>query len=573
MRRAVLAAVLAGALALGPRAARAAAPTLLTSYSDGLYLRAEKIGYRMVSLHALDGGGRRLEINTFLKRRAAGARADFYRLVKLDVGPRGEPLALECRVTRQGHRWEVTGNADGDVFRMTRRTGDAGSETTAEVDLADGVTFRSWAVWETARRDLRPGMLARYRVIDEDLGGVLPEPMYVQHVGTKGIPDDAGGMTAATALAARLGAESRLVLLDAKGRALRTVWQSCPMTAVRQGAGEAPRFGRAGATPPVAEIDGLAADRYRSKRLGYELYVPPYPLVPHVAPDVGWAEVRDMTEPAWARVRPALDPRQATLGAEPDEAELQALAERVAALWAEGYDAVTAEPPQPATHGGHPARVVTGTARLGCSTIHFRHVLLVAHGFSYLLTAARADQPVSDRRILTAGVQGDARFLAPEGQVPVLVRGDQVRIPYYGLQLRLPSREWVRPARRSGPETVLELARRDRTAVALVRAATPTAGDAFADYVADQAERVEENLGLEGAAPTKATLGGRDALQLVYTGNVLSGEPATCRILYTPVGDRVLALVLMAKTGAADAAAELEALRASLRLDTPGGRN
>jgi hypothetical protein len=93
----------------------------------------------------------------------------------------------------------------------------------------------------------------------------------------------------------------------------------------------------------------------------------------------------------------------------------------------------------------------------------------------------------------------------------------------------------------------------------------------LADFVAERARLAAENLKIQKPEAQPATLGGRQALELKYAGNLLAGRPAECRAIYLPLGSQVLELVLIARAGdpGAPGPKDLETLRASIRFIEP----
>ncbi|HUU32227.1 MAG TPA: hypothetical protein VMY69_09025, partial [Phycisphaerae bacterium] len=116
-----------------------------------------------------------------------------------------------------------------------------------------------------------------------------------------------------------------------------------------------------------------------------------------------------------------------------------------------------------------------------------------------------------------------------------------------------------------------ELAREDRAAVAVLRMLSAPQDQPLADFVDERARLAAEYLKIPKPQAHPATLGGRDALELKYAGNLLAGRPAECRAIYTPVGSQVLEVVLIARTGdpGAPGPKDLETIRASIRFVEP----
>ncbi len=563
--------VLALVVVLAAPAARAAETDddarVLATWSEALTFHLDRIGYRTVSVSETRQG-RRLELSEFLKTRLSDTRPRYFKVLSLDVDREGRPRGLQCRVQDGRRRWEVTGRAEAGAFLVTRSLGPAGEEKReARLPLEADVTFRAWTPLQAYFDGLRPGRTWRWRVIDESIGGLVPEPCYVRALGTQRI----GPGRAGSALGWALAAERVAYVFGPRGRVLRRVWQSTPMIASTVPPGEATRLD---AGPDFSgrgvEVEGLSGDRYTSDRFGYTVRIPPYPFVPHVSPDAGAIAITDLTDLAEVTIRPAIDPRLARSGgglADCDEAGLEAIAEMVQQQWAARYDEVEAPDATLAVEvGGHPARAVAGTVVQGAARFHFRNAVVAAEGCGVLVTARLADRPLAARRALVGTIADSLKFVPPAGRLPVEVDGDRVRVPYYGLELRLPSDAWAIPEHLDGPATVLELARKDQAAVAVVRVLAPTAGDALADFARDRAEQV--GLSIEASAPKvrDGTLAGRRAALVEWEGNLLGGRPARARALYTELGDRVLGLILVARAGDAGAVRDLDAILKSVKI-------
>ncbi|MGB2937938.1 MAG: hypothetical protein WBD05_07045 [Phycisphaerae bacterium] len=570
-------AILAAALFWAPAASAGqpeeAAESVFRQWHS-LYLDGRKIGYRTVSLHRLPGGGHRIKISLFLKQRIADTKARYVKTIRAEVDAAGRPRALDCQVASGARRWRVKGERLDDSFRLTRTVGE--KETKASVPLQADVTFRSWALLATflggagapvAEPDGPPGRVARWRIIDESLGAVLPDPCLVRIIGPRSIPLGGGKTVSGTAVLEVCGPEVVAHLVDRRGWTLRSVWQSAPLVAEGVTMGEARRMADDGEGPGGVSVPGLEGGRYRNPRMGYQVYVPPYPFVAHVARDADTVRLTDLTDEAWVTVRPAIDPRMATMHAA--EQELKRLADLVHQQWAARWDEVEAGEPRDLYLNGREARRVEGTARLGCTTFHFRNVFVVGQGLAYLVTAARADRPVAAAGSLLEPIVASLRLLPPEGRMPIQTSGDRLRIPYYGLEVRRPSERWKAPRHLDGPATVLELAREDQAAVAVLRVLTPRDKESLADFVARRAGLVAEDLGIDAPEAASTTLAGRKGLELAYEGDLLAGEPAQCRAIYTPIAKRIFVLVLVSKTGAEDAREDLERLRESVRFLGP----
>jgi len=284
-------------------------------------------------------------------------------------------------------------------------------------------------------------------------------------------------------------------------------------------------------------------------------------------------EICDLTDEANLVVRPVSGLR-ATEGLSA-AAQAERLADLVEREWAARYEDVKTETPRTEKIGDREARAVDGTARLGCTTLFFRNLVLAGEGFVWQASLAVADRAVSEKPMLAQTALQSIRLAPPEGQLPFLVSGDTLRSPHYGFEIRLPGPRWKVPEHLEGPVTALELARDDQAAVAILRILKPKPGQSLEEFVADQAQQAADSLGVTRPQPTAVTLGDRPALQIVYEGKkILSGRPARCTAVYTQVDVRILALVLVAASDA-DAAAgqDLERLRESLKFSKPAMSN
>ena len=547
-------------------ATKADAPPAERLFSEwhALYVDGRKVGYHTRNVQRLADGGYRFRDETFLKLRASAPDARSFKIVQADVDPDGSPRTLDSSIAVGSRAWHVAGRRRGNAFLLERTVG--ADTVSAEVPLEKNLTLRTWALLASFFGAADPGGTSRWLVIDESLGAVLPDPCLVHVLGPQTVPTGPGKSLSGTAVVTAAGQEIVAHLLDNRGRTLRSVWQSAPIIAEAAGFSEARRLDLAADGPRGPAIPGLEADRYKNDRLGYSLRVPPYPFVAFVVPDANTIRVEDLTDGASVTVRPAVDPRLATAGADADE--LLQLADVVHQQWAARFDSVQAQPPRETELAGRPARLIEGTARLGCARLHFRNVFLVGEGFAYLVTAL-ADRPLDKKRALADAILASLRLAPPEGRLPVLVSGNCLRIPYYGLEMTRPDERWKIPRHLDGPATTLELAREDRAAVAVLRMLSAPKDQPLADFVAERARLAAENLKIEKPEAQPATLGGRDALELKYAGNLLAGRPAHCRAIYMPLGSQVLELVLIARAGDDGAPKDLETIRASIRFIEP----
>ncbi|HET6442906.1 MAG TPA: hypothetical protein VFH53_11085 [Phycisphaerae bacterium] len=579
MRQAALVLLFSAALAGAPApadetptpfesATKADAPPAERLFSEwhALYVDGRKVGYHTMNVQRLADGGYRFRDETFLKLRASAHDARSFKIVQADVDPDGSPRTLDSSVAVGSRAWHVAGRRRGNAFLLERTVG--ADTVSAEVPLEKNLTLRTWALLASFFGAAGPGGTARWLVIDESLGAVLPDPCLVHVLGPQTVPAGPGKSLSGTAIVTAVGQEIVAHLLDNRGHTLRSVWQSAPIVAEAAGFAEARRLDLPEAGPRGPAIPGLEADRYKNDRLGYSLRVPPYPFVAFVVPDADTVCVEDLTDGSSVTIRPAVNPRLATIHA--DAAELLQLADVVHQQWAARFDSVEAQPPRETELGGRPARLIEGTVRLGCARLHFRNVFLVGEGFAYLVTAV-ADRPLDEKRALTGAILASLRLAPPEGRLPVLVSGNRLRIPYYGIEMARPDERWKIPRHLDGPATTLELAREDRAAVAVLRMLPAPKDQPLADFVAERARLAAENLQIQKPQAQPTTLGGRDALELKYAGNLLAGRPAECRTIYVPLGSQVLELVLIARTGdpGAPGPKDLETIRASIRFIEP----
>jgi len=528
-----------------------------------LYVDGRKVGYHTMNVQRLTDGGYRFRDETFLKLRASAPDVRSFKIVQADVDPDGSPRTLDSSVAVGSRAWQVTGRRRGNAFLLERTAG-LGT-VSAEVPLEKGLTLRTWALLASFFGAADPGGAARWLVIDESLGAVLPDPCLVHVLGPHTVPTGPGKSLSGTAIVTAIGQEIVAHLLDNRGRTLRSVWQSAPIVAEAAGFAEARRLD-VPEGPRGPSIPGLQADRYKNDCLGYSLHVPPYPFVAFVVPAIDTVCVEDLTDGSSVTVRPAVDPRLATLHADADE--LLQLAEVVHQQWAARFDSVESQPLRETELAGRSARLIEGTARLGCARLHFRNVFLVGEGFAYLVTAL-ADQPLDEKRALADAILASIRLAPPEGRLPIFTNGNRLRIPYYGIEMARPDERWKIPRHLDGPATTLELAREDRAAVAVLRRLSAPKDQPLADFVAERARLAAENLKIPKPQAQPATLGGRQALELKYAGNLLAGRPAECRAIYVPLGPQVLELVLIARAGDDGAPKDLETIRASIHFVEP----
>ncbi len=602
-RVAALLAVLASACLAGPARVRAAqneaGPDETDTQTDtpgvtarfvrsewhSLFLDGEKIGYTTESLYRLSDGGHRLKCNTFLRRRRGDPRLGYYRKTTADVDARFRPQAVACEVRSGSRRWRTSGRADGGTFRL-KRTVD-GKTGTAAVPIEDGMTLRCWAVRATAMAGTAPGETRRWLVIDASIGALLPEPVRVRVLGRHTLPGrtEADGDLRGRIYLSAYGVEQVAHLVGDDGRVLRRLWQSSPMVAEGVALSEARRLDAVADPPPALTLPGMTLRGYRNERMGLGLYVPPMPYALHVVEESGVLRIANLTDAAQVEIRPVLGsgPPAAPAGEASasgegagDDGAASAPTPRLATLpvfkeWAARYEDVTVEPSRPYVPGGAKdaeAIGVAGTARLGCTTFHYRNLLYWGAGLTWFVTVRVADRPVQGEPMLSESVVRSLRIEPPEGRLPLQTIGTTVRSPLYGFQVRLPSRRWSVPEHTGGLPTALEVARQDQAAVAVVRMLNRDPDRTLETFVRLRAKAAARRLGVKEPAPKPATLGGLPGYQLVYEGDgLLSGRRAECTTVYVRRHRRVLALVLMVRAGADEAVRdEVRALRESVQF-------
>jgi hypothetical protein len=584
---ALAAAIVAAAMRPAPAAEAApgaeapkAEAKLVSSQWFSIYLAGRKIGYSTRSLYALPDGHRRLVTNQFLRQGPGADRFGYYKTISAEVDASFRPHALECRAVSGERQWQVQGHVqDGQL--VLKRTVGAGDGTTAEasarIPVDEDVTFLSWALPATLLAGAKPGETRRWLVVDESIGALLPTQYFVQITGHRGTaPGPEGAPTAATAVLCALGPEQVAHLVDKSGQVLRSVWQSTPMVAEATSLSEARRLIGIPDGPHGVEVEGLAGDRYQNARLGLSLRLPPYPFITHVAPPSGMVEVTDATDEAYLSLQPLAGLRGG--GGPLTEAEAARQADLLQREWAARFEDVAAElvrSGEPAAGAAGAIRTVQGTARLGCTTFHFRNTLLAGAGLPWFVSVAVADRPLVAKPLLAQTVAESIRLAAPEGQLPLQVVGDVLRSPYYGFEIRRPSGRWKIPVHVDGPVTAFEMARDDGAAVAVIRILTPKPGQTLEALAASQAQAAAENLDVAKPEPKATTLAGRKAMEIAYAGQgILGGGPARCTAVYVPLDTRVLGLFLVVKVDADESTAkDVQQLRESLRLSRPAASN
>jgi hypothetical protein len=549
--------------------ASAPEPKLILAQWQSLYLARKKIGYVAQSLSEFPDRGRRLETQTFLAKAGQPDRFGYCKMITADVDARFRPRALECRVISGERSWQVAGRIEDGELVLVRTVGK--KSATARIPLDDNVTFLSWTLQATLLGGGAGGAgeAKRYLAIDESLGAPLPDPCFVQVLGPRALPPEPGGQpVSGTGVVWACGSEQVAHLVGAGGRIVRSVWQSSPLVAQATGFMEAQRLRDAADGPAGPIPEGLDGQRYTDARRGFSLRVPPYPFVAQVSAASGAVTVTDLTGEGSVTAQMAFLPPPPTGAA---DAEAGRAADLVQRSWAARFENVQAAPPTTDTIAGQAAQVIEGTLRLGCTTFFFRNYFLESAGRAYFVSALAADRPVSSEPVLASDIVQSLRLSVPEGPLPLLAGGNLLRSPYHGFELRRPSSRWVIPQHIDGPAMVLELARQDHAAVALLRVLTPRPEQSLERFVKDQAQLVADNLGGDRPEPRPVNLGGRAGYQIDYEARkAISDRPGRCAAIYTKHGTRVMALVLIAAADADPSAAqELQEIRESLKFAEP----
>jgi hypothetical protein len=555
----------AGAAVPAPEAApEGPKPKLVLSQWESLYLAQKKIGYVSQSLSDFPDGGHRLETNLFLAGAKRPDKFGFFRMITADVDAKYRPRALVCRVVSDDRSWEVKGRAEGNAFVLTRTVGE--KSATARIPIEDDVTFLSWALPATLRTAAQ-GETKRWLAIDESLGALMPDHCLVQILGPRTIPAEPGGQPlTGLCVAWANGPEQVAHIIGGDGRILRSLWQSAPLVGQAAGMIDAQRLRAGDDGPRGPAIEGFDGRRYTDARRGFSISVPPYPFIAHASQATGSVAVADLTDEAYVVAQMAFLPRPVSAAA--GDADAVRLAELLQHSWAARLEDVQAGPGAADKVADQPARLIEGTARLGCTTFFFRNYFLVCEGRAYFLSVMTADKPISTEPVLASDVVRSLRLSLPEGPLPLQASGDLLRSPYYGFELRRPSPRWIIPQHVDGPLTVLELARQDHAAVAMIRILKPRPDQSVADFAKDQAQLAADNLNVARPEPKAVLLGGQTAYEIAYEGkNLLSQRSGRCTIIYTKMGAQVLALVLIASTDADPSAAkELQEIRESLKF-------
>ena len=529
-----------------------------------LYVAGEKVGYRTTSLYRLAGGGQRLETNEFLRRARNEGQFTYYKMIRADLDAKGRPAALDCRVKAAEREWHVTGKAEGDEFLLSRTSGTV--ETTAKVPLGEDLMFLSWTLPATMRRGTHDGETRRWTALDESLGGIVHDPCLVRVLGPRTLAAGPGASIAGTAVFWALGPEQVAYFTDAEGRDLRSIGQSSSMVALATGLLEARKLTPGEVPPPGAAgaaVEGLLGNQFTNPRLGYGMTAPPWPYLLDSARESGLVRIHDATGEESLVVYPVAANEPLRAGSVPDAA-WDRLAGLLQQQWAARFEDVVIEKAQADHVAERSARVISGTARIGCTPLTFRNFVFIGDGLAYLVSVT-SDRPPAANDVLGVQVPQSFRFTAPEGQAAVQSQGDKFESAKNGFEIQRPGPRWKVPLRHDGPATTMELVRDDLAAVAIVRLLPPRPGQAFKDFVADQAELASDNLTVRKPEIRPTKLGGRDGFEVVYEGKLLSDQPARATGVYVPLEDRIFCLMLMARKDAdAQAAKELEAVRESV---------
>ena len=539
-------------------------PKLVLSQWESLYLAQRKIGYVSQDLSDFPDGGHRLETSLFLSSPKRPDKFGYYRIVTADVDAKYRPRALVCRVVSDDRSWEVKGRTEGGALVLTRTVGE--KSATARIPIDDDVTFLSWTLPATLRTAAQ-GETKRWVAIDESLGAVLPDPCLVHVLGPRTIPAEPRGQPlSGMCVAWACGPEQVAHLFASDGRVLRSLWQSAPLVGQAAGLVDAQRLRAGDDGPPGPAIEGFDGRRYTDARRGFSVGVPPYPFIAHASPATGSVVVADLADEAYVMAQMVFLPRPASAAAA--EADAGRLAELLQHGWAARFEDVQPGPGVPEKIADQPARLIEGTARLGCTTFFFRNYFLTCDGRAYFLSVVTADRPISSEPVLASDVVRSLRLSAPEGPLPMQASGNVLRSPYYGFELRRPSTRWLVPQHVDGPLAVLELARQDHGAVAMIRLLKPKPDQSLADFAKDQAQLAADNLNAAKPEPKAVLLCGRPAYEIAYEAKrVLSDRSGRCTVVYTKMGGQVLALVLIAATDADPSAArELQEIRESLKF-------
>jgi hypothetical protein len=570
-----------------PVANNSTEPKLVLSQWLSLYLARKKIGYVTQSLYELPDCGRRLQSNLFLKKSLGADRAGYFKIITADVDARFRPRALECRVSSGDRQWQVTGQVEDGELVLVRTLGDA--STTARIPLDEDVTFLSWTLPATLL-SASPGDTRRWLAVDESLGALTPDPCLVRLLGPRTLLGGPGTPAlSGTAAVWVCGPQQAAYLADPAGKTLRGVWQSTPLVAEGTSLTEAMRLKDAPDGPDGPVPAGFEGGRYHDARRGFSLWMPPYPFITHASPETGAVRIADLTDEVSLEARLVAPPVPGAAGAPPaasagasaplpapgvsrgsvsPEDDDARLADLVQHEWAARYDQVAADPVSTEQVGGREAHLVEGTARLGCTTHHFKNFFFANEGRMCFLSATVADRPVTAVPVLLGSLVPSLRLTPPEGPLPLVASGDVVRSPYYGFELRRPGPRWGIPVHLDGPMTVLELARQDQAALVLVRVMSPKPGQSLEAFAAEQGQLAAENLDVPRPEPKATALGGQPAVEIAYEGKkILSGRPALCVHTYTKMDSRVLVLVsILAGDADASAAQDLKRVRDSFKF-------
>jgi len=551
--------------------------TFVRSQWHSLFLDGEKIGYTSRSLYRLSDGGHRLKYHTFLRPRPDEKRFGFYRKTTADVDARFRPRALTCEVQSGRHGWRTTGRTRAGVLHLERTVD--GRTASADVPVEDGMTLRCWAVPATVMSRTPTGRTRRWLAVDASLGALLPEPVLVHVLGPRTLPgaSEGDGDLHGTAVVSVCGVEQVAHLVGEDGRVLRRIWQSSPMVAESAPLSQARRLDTQEEAPPGAALAGFSPRGYRSDRFGLSLNVPPVPYALHAFEKTGAVRIVDLTDEARVEIRPVLggEPPPVAAAASgkvegdgPAEAPPRLAAHPVQKAWAARFDKVTVEPSPAAVPAGADVLAATGIARLGCTTFHYRNLLLWGAGLTWFVTIRVADRPVGAKPMLAENVPRSLRIRPPQGRLPLQAIGSIVRSPLYGFQVRLPSDRWTVPRHTGGLPAALELARADQAAAVFRMMDRDPADEPLQAFVGRQAEAAARRLGVSEPDAQPAMLGGLPAYEIEYEGDgLLAGRPASSTAVYVRRQGRVLALVLLVADDAPKAVRdEAKALRQGVQF-------
>jgi hypothetical protein len=544
-------------------------PKLVRSQWLSIFAGPRKVAYEVQNLYEFPDGGRRLQTTTFLKLQADADRFTCARGVIADVDAQFRPRRLEFRALSSQREWYVIGRLAGGDLVLTRTAGKGVTKT--RIPITGDVTFLSWAIDAAVLSGTPVGMARRWTVIDESLGAALPDPCSVQMIGPRTVQIGSGRTISGQIAVRTCGLEQVAYVLGTEGRTLRCIWQSTPRLGEPAALAEAQQPYEPLESPLGPEIEGFSPSGYKNATRGFSLWVPPTPIVAHAVPDQGAIDLVNLSTDARLTVRLAALPQDSGLDATTQAAAVADLLQR---QWAARFEEVKASEIAPGHLGLKNALVTEGTARLGCTPFTFRNFYLTSEGRTYAVSICVPDRAISTELILMDAAAQSLRLTAPEGPVPLSISGDTVRSPFLGIEVSRPNNQWILAQHLSGSASVIEMGRQDQAALALVRVLSPRPGQTPEEFAADQAALAVENIGVTRPQPKATTLAGRKAAEITYEGKkILSDRSARCTIVYAPLGDRMLALFLIADAAAdASVARELDAIRESLKISAPAPR-